>query len=441
MMANRDVELLAVGAGPSNLALAVALEEIAPGLARDSLLIERDEQVSWQRGMLLPGAMSQVSFLKDLVTLRNPRSRFSFLNYLHDTGRLEQFVNMGSLLPYRAELADYLRWAAHSLSLVDLQLGRECVEITPQRDEHGALAAFRVRTADGDTIRARYLVLGAGRDARIPEPLQHIAPRFLIHSTQYAQRITQLDKDRPHRVAVIGSGQSAAEMFIAVQTDLPRCRPTMVMRAIGPANGETSKFINELYFAPYVDTFHAARPEARRQMLLEMHRTNYSGLSAGTMDTLYRQIYLDRLSGAARLATIPMHDVTGARQQDESVVLELTDWRTGAVQELTADLVLLGTGYSPRMPALARALAGALGQEEIAVTRDYRMVIDGPAHAACYLQGVNEATHGIGDSLLSLLAARAGDVLKDILAHRAAHRAANLPPHPGARKAPAAVAG
>ena len=95
-MANHDVELLAVGAGPANLALAVALEEIAPHLARESLVIERNHEVSWQRGMLLPDALSQVSFLKDLVTLRNPRSRFSFLNYLHAVGRLDQFVNMGS---------------------------------------------------------------------------------------------------------------------------------------------------------------------------------------------------------------------------------------------------------------------------------------------------------------------------------------------------------
>ena len=43
-MANRDVELLAVGAGPSNLALAVALEELAPGLARDSLIIDRNRR-------------------------------------------------------------------------------------------------------------------------------------------------------------------------------------------------------------------------------------------------------------------------------------------------------------------------------------------------------------------------------------------------------------
>ena len=80
-MTNREVELLAIGAGPSNLALAVAIEELGPaGLARNSLVFERNHDIEWQLGLLLPWAKIQVSFLKDLVTLRNPRSRFSFEN-------------------------------------------------------------------------------------------------------------------------------------------------------------------------------------------------------------------------------------------------------------------------------------------------------------------------------------------------------------------------
>ncbi len=83
-MNHREVELLAVGAGPSNLALAIALEESAPDdLAAGSLLIERHQDTIWQRGMLMPWTRSQVSFLKDLVTLRNPCSRFTFISYLH----------------------------------------------------------------------------------------------------------------------------------------------------------------------------------------------------------------------------------------------------------------------------------------------------------------------------------------------------------------------
>jgi L-ornithine N5-oxygenase len=52
------------------------------------------------------------------------------------------------------------------------------------------------------------------------------------------------------------------------------------------------------------------------------------------------------------------------------------------------------------------------------VTRNYRLVLDGPATAACYLQGVNESTHGIADSLLSVLAHRSAEIVGDILARR-----------------------
>ncbi|MGI5237781.1 lysine N(6)-hydroxylase/L-ornithine N(5)-oxygenase family protein [Dactylosporangium sp. CA-139066] len=419
-MSDHDVELLAIGAGPSNLALAVALEEMAPGLARDSLVIERDEEVSWQRGMLLPEALSQVSFLKDLVTLRNPRSRFSFLNYLHATGRLNDFVNMGSFVPYRLELAAYLKWTAEQLKLVGVQRGRECVSVDPLWT-NGVLTGWAARTTDGATIRSRYLVVGAGRDARIPEPLRGVAQERVIHSTQYLPRVAKLRKDLPYRVTVIGAGQSAAELFTSVQAELPECRPTLVMRSIGLNTYETSKFTNELFFPSFVDEFHAAVPEARARILAQMHHTNYAGLAPGTMDSLYRQVYLDRLSGRSRLRMITMHDLTAARDEGDELVLELTDWRSGTVQELRTDLVLLGTGFSPEMPRMVRHIADAVGVDDVAVTRDYRLVIDRPATAAVYLQGVNEATHGIADSLLSVLAPRANDILQDILTHRAAH--------------------
>ncbi|WP_327001055.1 SidA/IucD/PvdA family monooxygenase [Dactylosporangium sp. NBC_01737] len=413
-MADRDVQLLAIGAGPSNLALAVALEELAPDLARDSLIIERNEEVSWQPGMLFPDALSNTNFLKDLVTLRNPRSRFSFLNYLHSTGRLDHFVNMSSFTPYRAEVADYLRWTARSLALVELQRGTECVDISPVWTG-GTLTGWATTVAGGQTITSRYLVLGTGRDIRIPEVLRGLKRERVVHSTEYQPRMAGLRKDLPYRVVVVGGGQSAAELFYSVQIDLPECRPTMVMRSVGLSTYETSKFTNELFFPSFVDEFHGARPEARDQMLAEMRHTNYAGVAPGMMDNLYRQMYLDRFTGRSRLQMITMHDITAARDEDDEIVLSLTDWRTGATQELRTDLVLLGTGFSPQMPGAVQRLAERIGLSQIAVNRDYRLVIDRPSTAACYLHGVNEETHGIADSLLSVMAPRANDILQDIL--------------------------
>jgi L-ornithine N5-monooxygenase len=418
-MTHYEVELLAIGAGPSNLALAVAMEELAPDeLACDMLIVERDEEIAWQRGMLLPDALSQVSFLKDLVTLRNPRSRFSFINYLHSVGRLDQFVNMGSFLPYRTELCDYLRWVARSLAKVRLECGRACTGIEPRRCADGDITGWLVRLADGATIGCRFLVVGAGRDAHVPEVFGELPAERLIHSTEYLQRIGRLRRDLPYRVAVVGGAQSAAEMFGAVQRDLPESRPTMIMRSVGLTAYETSRFTNELYYPSFVDEFFGALPAARTQLLAEMHQSNYGGLTPATLDSLYRQLYLDRLYGQHRLDMITMADVTAARDDGDSVVLTLTDRKTGASRELDTDLVLLGTGFVRGMPRMVRELGAAIGIERIEVTRHYRLVLDRPATGACYLQGVNEATHGIADSLLSVIARRAAEITQDILANR-----------------------
>ncbi|MEH0626486.1 SidA/IucD/PvdA family monooxygenase [Streptomyces stelliscabiei] len=121
-MTNHEVEVLAIGAGPSNLALAVAIEESgATGLASDTLILEQHHDVVWQRNLLLPFARSQVSFVKDLVTLRNPQSRFSFLSFLHAKGRLDEFVNLGTFNPFRREISEYLQWVANSLDHVGVR--------------------------------------------------------------------------------------------------------------------------------------------------------------------------------------------------------------------------------------------------------------------------------------------------------------------------------
>jgi len=418
---HRDVELLAVGAGPANLALAIALEELAPAeISTNSLLIEQHEKISWQPGMLMPWAQAQVSFLKDLVTLRNPRSRFSFLNYLRSVDRLNEFINLGTFTPYRTEISDYLQWSANSLSKVRVEYGRECAAIGPARGPDGKThTGWLTRLADGSTIRSRFLAIGVGRDAYVPPVFSALPPERLIHSTEYLTRIGGVPTKPPCNVVVIGGAQSAAEMFYSVQQDLPNCRSTMVMRSIGLNNYDTSKFTNELYYPTFTDEFFDAQPGARKQMLREMHQSNYAGLNPVLLDALYRQIYQERLAGKQRMQIVTMTDVTSARLDGNEVLLELTDRKTGKVGELRCDLVLLGTGFVPRMPGLIRRLGAELGLDEITVTRNYRLVTDGPSTAACYLQGVNESTHGIADSLLSVLAIRAAEITTDILVYRA----------------------
>jgi L-ornithine N5-monooxygenase len=418
----QEVELLAIGAGPSSLALAVAVEELATvELARDMLIVEQQDDVVWQRGMLLPWTQSQVSFLKDLVTLRNPRSAFSFVNYLHSVGRLNEFINLGSFTPYRMEISGYLRWVAKSLPHVRIEYGRRCVAVRPLgiADE---VEEWIVEVADGGRRVCRHLVIAAGRDPYIPEVFARIPRGLMIHSTEFAARIGHIDPDRTRRIAVIGGAQSAAEMLWTAHQAFPRAHCAMVMRSIGLNAYETSKFTNELFYPSFVDVFHAARPEARQQLLREMHRTNYSGLSPEMLDTLYRQMYLDRMTGAGRLEMITMVDVEDAALDGGEVVLTLVDRKTGHRAEHRCDIVLLGTGFTKQMPRIVQDMAAAIGLDEITVDRSYRMNLPPSCTGTCHLQGVNEATHGIADSLLSVLGVRAEEIVADLLANRHAPR-------------------
>jgi L-ornithine N5-oxygenase len=416
---HQEVELLAIGAGPSNLALAIAVEELAPAdFASRTLIIEQHDNIVWQRGMMLPWTQSQVSFLKDLVTMRNPCSRFSFVNFLHSTGTLHDFINMASFLPFRLEISNYLQWVAQSLSSVQVQYGRRCEKIEAILSDDDVITGWLVRLTDGSAIAARNLVVGVGRDPHIPEVFRDLPRERVIHSTEYSSRIAHLDRDTPHRIAVVGAAQSAAEMLWETHQRMPAAEVSMIMRAIGLDYYQTSKFTNERYFPSFTDSFYAARPEARQRVLQEMRRTNYAGVTPELLNTIYRQMYLERLTGTQRLRMVTAVDIERARLEDDDVVLSVVDRIGGLNDELRCDVVMLGTGFERSLPALARNIAELVGVEQFVVSRTYRLIMPPSVTANCYLQGTNEESHGIADSLISVLAIRAGEIVNDLLASR-----------------------
>jgi L-ornithine N5-oxygenase len=416
----QNVDVLMIGAGPANLALAVAIEESgALRLAEGTLVLEQYPDIKWQRNLLLPWARSQVSFLKDLVTLRNPQSRFSFLNFLHKQGQLDDFVNLSTSNPYRWQLSAYQQWVADSLEHVRIRFNARTERIDPRFAEDGSIKGWTVTLSNGDTIGCRDLIVGTGRDAFIPEVFRDLPADRVVHSTQYSTRINRMaPTERPLRPVVIGGAQSAAEMFMALHQDIEDCTPTMIMRSIGLQNYQTSRFVNELFYPSFVDSFYNMPPTTREQVLDEMRVTNYAGLAPPFLEEIYSMLYQQKMVGQQRSVVRHMTEVVGARMDHDEVVLELHDRKNGKIEPLRCDVVFLGTGYDPQMPALVRALADRIGLADIHVSRRYRMDLGDSASGAIYLQGVNEQTHGIADSLLSVLAHRSQEITEDLLGRR-----------------------
>ncbi|PTA47681.1 L-lysine 6-monooxygenase [Micromonospora sp. RP3T] len=435
-MSVHDVDVLMIGAGPSNLALAVALEECdSPEVADRAMILEQYGDVKWQRNLLLPWTRSQVSYLKDLVTLRNPRSRFSFLNFLHENGELDEFVNLGTFNPFRWQLSAYQQWVADTLEHVRVRYQVRAERIQPIRADDAAVLGFVVHLSDGDTVVCRDLVFGGGRDAFVPEVFRGLPTERVIHSTEYGSRVgaaTSLARaGGPLRPVVVGGAQSAAEMFMALHQDAPGSSPVMLLRSIALKNYQTSKFVNELFYPSFVDTFFGMSDQVRHKVLNEMHLTNYAGLAPPFLDELYSMIYRQKMLGQPVSSVRGLTEVVGATVEavpggSEEVVLEVRDLRYDSVEQLRCDALFLGTGFDSRMPAMVRQLADTIGLPKVTVNRHYRVELGADARGALYLQGVNEATHGISDSLISVLAQRSADIVGDMVDRRVADRGAGV---------------
>lgn len=411
-------DLLLIGAGPSNIALAVALEELGcpPGVGK-VLMLEAGEAISWHPGLLFPQAQSQVSFLKDLATLRDPTSRYTFLNFLHQTGRLDDFVNLQTFFPYRREIAAYLRWCVDQLRTVQLRYRARVESIAPVVDEQGRVQHWRVACQDGRCVIAQRVVYGAGRAAHVPEPFSALGSAQLVHASRFMQHVAGLDASRVQRVAVIGGAQSSAEVYEECLRRFPQAQVQLFTRSIGLLPYGGSKFTNELYTDDFIDHFHAAAPDDRQRWLAAMHDSNYSGVTPATLESLFRLHYLQRMEHGER-AQIHTHSrVLQAQDAGEQVRLR---WTAGPAQtpgEACFDLVVLGTGYCNELPPLLRRVAQALtGGEQLPVDRHYRAGLRCAPGASLHVLGVNEATHGISDTLLSVVGARARRIVEDLRA-------------------------
>ena len=216
-------DLVCVGFGPASLAIAVAMAD--KGIHKRVLYLEKQQRFRWHAGMLLPNARMQISFLKDLATLRDPQSKFTFLNYLKSKDRLVAFTNLSTFLPLREEYNDYLTWCALHFEQ-DVSYGHETTSIDPVKNLSGLIDRWLVHSRDLNTERtrtviARQVVIAVGGRPRIPAALVDASssPR-IVHSSSYSTVVPQFleRQGKDLNIAVIGGGQSAAEIFHDLQS-------------------------------------------------------------------------------------------------------------------------------------------------------------------------------------------------------------------------------
>lgn len=439
-------DLICVGFGPAGLAIAVALHDGVEfgqtglvnrqGSLPKVAFLEKQSQFAWHAGMQLPGAKMQISWIKDLATLRNPRSSFTFLNYLHSVGRLVSFSNLGTFTPLRIEYEAYMKWCAgwfEHLTSYD----QEGVEVLPQTLTKGPAASdkadhFLVRTknlvtGEIEERRSRHVVIGTGGQGQIPAHLPQSHPR-LIHSSTYLKVVGDMltEREKPYRVAVIGAGQSAAEIFHDLQTRFPNSQTRLMIRGSALKPSDDSPFVNETFNPEHVDDVFAKDAKIRKADISEEQATNYGVVRLNLLEDIYSDLYEQTIrhpelaESEQQHQILPFRDVVGVDDIGKNRLKLRIDNRAGqhfklpqeplVHDEWEADAVIIAAGY--RRDLHEKLLSGARnlmpgGDKEgkkWTVHRDYGIEFEPGTvkeDAGIWLQGCNQETHGVSFEIAS----------------------------------------
>jgi L-ornithine N5-oxygenase len=423
-------DVAGVGFGPSNLSLAIALEEYrayGPRSEVSSLFLERQSSFGWHRNMLLPSVTMQISFLKDLATFRNPTSSFSFVAYLHASGRLPKFVNNQDFFPTRQEFHQYLEWAQSRVA-DRVAYGSEVTSIMlppgadPERSDRLLLEVSVGVGRRARVIEARNVVISTGLVPFMPEGTER--DERVWHSCEFLEKYRRMNPAELCRVAVVGAGQSAAEIARFLYDELPHAEVCAILPSYGYSVADDTPFANQIFDPEAVDDYYFGSDRTREAFWRYHRNTNYSVVDDEVIRDLYRRSYDDDVRGVKRLQFLNLTRVTSVKRTGDETRVSMQEGPYGEVRELDVDAIVCATGYTTMEPA---GLLGDLNRlclrdeaGRYRVERDYRIITAPDMPCGIYLQGGTEHTHGLTSSLLSNIAVRSGEIADSIVARRAA---------------------
>lgn len=370
--------------------------------------------------MMLEGAGVQNSFLKDLVTLRNPTSRFSFLAYLKAKNRLHQFINLAQARTSRWEFNDYLRWVADHFDEF-VRYDWEAVELVPNFEASGIARTVSVKAVNKAGERCSYItrnvVLGIGGRPRMLPDTVPPSPR-VVHSSQFLRRFpgNLMGQPTPTSVAVVGGGQSGAELTKHLARVLPRAAVHWIVSESAPRPADDTPYINDIFMESEVDRHFDAQRRGDADYHAAFRNSNYGVVDADLLHSLYRLQYQEEARGRNRLHIHTRSRLLKAVEVNQRLLLKIG----GPVTEVQADLLVLATGYHRDLPAeMAGDLSPLLERDtagRLVIERGYRVSAKPGLAAGIYVQGVAEHSHGLGDTLLPVMPFRAERIARQVAA-------------------------
>lgn len=402
-------DVAGIGVGPFNLGLA-ALSEPVDNL--HCVFLDRRESFDWHPGMMLEPAHLQVPFMADLVTLADPTSPFSFLNFLKQTGRLYRFYIRENFYPLRAEYNQYCQWVAGQLESV--RFSTDVLDVTY---DDGVYRLSVQGPGGAEVLRARKLVLGTGTSPYVPDSCAGIvdAGGLVLHNADYLSRKSELQSKRS--ITIVGSGQSAAELYYELlqEIDVYGYQLNWVTRSGRFFPLEYTKLTLEMTSPEYVDYFHSL-PGEQRDSLIKSQKNLYKGINSDLIDDIYDLLYTKSLSGMVDTQLHTHSSLTAAEWNAATGThtLQLHHEEHGRDYALESEAVVLATGYTYKEPAFLAGIQDRIRRDakgRFDVERNYGTGVE---PGEIYVQNAELHTHGFVTPDLGMAAYRNSCILREI---------------------------
>ncbi|MGG3890729.1 lysine N(6)-hydroxylase/L-ornithine N(5)-oxygenase family protein [Metabacillus fastidiosus] len=410
------LDVIGIGLGPFNLGLAALLEQVPEVKAK---FFEQKQEFQWHPGMLIKGTTLQVPFFADLVTMADPTSRYTFLNYLHEHNRLYKFYFLERFFVPRREYNHYCQWVASQLESCSFGKRVDHIERVTQADQ--TLFKLTVYDQKEDIQKdyyARHIVIGVGSTPSIPSDFEHLSSDQIFHSAHFLQN--QERCRHANSITVIGSGQSAAEVFYTLlqeQEDYGY-RLNWFTRSKGFFPMEYSKLGLE-HFSPDYKNYFYELPQEKRDEIFQKQDLLYKGISFSMIGEIYDLLYENSV-GSKPLdvhlqALTELVDIKKKEAGDYQLVCH--QWEQDKSFTLNSEVVILATGYRHEIPSFLYSLSNLIKRDQYGryiVEKDYTLSLTDTSTNQIFIQNGELHTHGVGAPDLGLGAHRSAIIINKL---------------------------
>ncbi|MBZ4043698.1 lysine N(6)-hydroxylase/L-ornithine N(5)-oxygenase family protein [Flavobacterium hibisci] len=390
MSKEKIYSVIGIGIGPFNLGLAALMEPVDE---LSSLFFDQSASFDWHPGLMLNNATLQVPFLGDLVTMADPTSQYTFLNFIKKSGRLYKFYIRENFFIFRREYNEYCKWVASKLH--NLKFSHKVVSLD-YVDGLYKVVVMNTETCITSAYYAEKIVLGTGTSPYIPDFIEKQELPNVIHASKYLYSKSRIKNN--NSVTIIGSGQSAAEVFRDL---LPETENGLQLKWYTRSShffplDNKSKLTLELTSPEYVDHFHSLTYEKRKQLLARQHGL-YKGIDQELINEIFDSLYEMSLENKPLNVELRsnLRLTTVTENADSSYTMDFIHTELEQPFQDQSDYIILATGYSYKEPDIIKGIENKINRLEnglFNVNRNYTIDKDGKD---IFVQNAELHTHGL----------------------------------------------